>query len=62
MAGFRPVAAKSSQFTLAAASDGWEKQRWHKGSSHRGGIGVIEGKRCSGLLEIGDKKRRSQLE
>lgn len=27
MAGFRPVAAKGSQFTLAAASDGWGKQR-----------------------------------
>lgn len=27
MAGFGPVAAESSKFTLAAASDGWGKQR-----------------------------------
>lgn len=34
-----------------------EAESWSKGSK-RGGIGVIEGKRCSGLLEVGDKEEK----
>lgn len=58
VADFSPVASKSSKFTLAAASDEWgEAESWSKGSN-RGGIGVIKGKRCSGLLEVGDKEEK----